>query len=54
MSRTARLPPTSEGRRGSRIDLRRGAAIWVSPEQRSSERSRVSRKPGAVQKKARL
>jgi hypothetical protein len=30
--------------------LRRGSAIWVSPELAQSERSRVSKEPGAVQR----
>ena len=49
MSPLARLHPTTEGRRGSRIDLEEGGAIWVSPEIAQSERSRVSKEPGAVQ-----
>jgi hypothetical protein len=32
MSALARLHPTPEGRRGSRIDLEERGAIWVSPE----------------------
>jgi hypothetical protein len=50
MSPLARLHPTTEGRRGSRIDLEEGGAIWVSPDSALSERSRVSREPGAVQR----
>jgi hypothetical protein len=49
MSPLARPHPTTEGRRGSRIDLEKEGAIWVSPEIAPSERSRVSREPGAVQ-----
>jgi len=49
MSSLARLHQTTQGRRGSRIDLEEGGAIWVSPEIAQAERSRVSRKPGAVQ-----
>jgi hypothetical protein len=48
MSPVARLHPTTEGRRGSRIDLEEGGAIYVSPEIAQSERSRVSKEPGAV------
>jgi hypothetical protein len=48
MNPLARLHPTTEGRRGSRIDLEEGGAIWVSPEIAQSERSRVSKEPGAV------
>jgi hypothetical protein len=50
MSPLARLHPTTEGRRGSRIDLEEGGAIWISPEIAQSERSRVSKEPGAVQR----
>jgi hypothetical protein len=49
MSPLARPHPTTEGRRGFRIDLEEGGAIWVSPEIAQSERSRVSKEPGAVQ-----
>ena len=48
MSPPVRHHPTIEGRSGSRIDLEEAGAIWVSPEIALSERSRVSREPGAV------
>jgi len=50
MSPPVRHHPTIEGRSGSRIDLEEAGAICVSPEIALSERSRVSREPGAVQR----
>jgi len=48
MSPLARPHPTTEGRRGSRIDLEERGRYLISPEIALSERSRVSREPGAV------
>jgi hypothetical protein len=49
MSPLARPHPTTEGRRGSRIDLEERGRYLISPEIALSERSRVSRELGAVQ-----
>ena len=54
MSPLARPHPTTEGRRGSRIDLEERGRYLISPELALSERSRVSRELGAVQVRHRL
>jgi hypothetical protein len=50
MSPLVRPHPTTEGRRGSRIDLEERGRYLNSPQIALSERSRVSRGPGAVQR----
>ena len=52
MSPLARLHPTTEGRSGSRIDLEGGGRYLGIPDIALSERSRVSKEPGAVQAKS--
>jgi hypothetical protein len=49
MSPLARLHPTTEAVEASGLILRRGELSTVSPEIAQSERSRVSKEPGAVQ-----
>jgi len=49
MSPPARRHPTAEGRSGSRIDFQGGGCYLGIPDSGLSERSRVSREPGAVQ-----